>query len=61
MILKTLLRHSVVAGAIRTPYRRGYLVATFILEANDLLGVMKVKPENPNDWMGRWLRSAEYE
>jgi hypothetical protein len=53
----------IVATTVRTPYRRGFPVGTFILEASNLLGVMKTKPSNPREWMGRWLlaRSAEYE
>jgi hypothetical protein len=53
----------IVATTVRTPYRRGCPVATFILEAQNLLGVMGPKPENLRECMGRWLlaRSAEYE
>jgi hypothetical protein len=52
----------IVATATRTPYRRGYPAAAYILEATNLLGVMKTRPSNPREWMGRWLlaRSAEY-
>jgi hypothetical protein len=58
-----LLGVPIVAGDVRTPYRRGYPAAGMVLEANMLLSTMEVKPQDPRDWMGRWLlaRSAEYE
>jgi hypothetical protein len=60
---KFLLGMPIVAGPVRTPYRRGYPAATFILKAQNMLGVMETKPKNPREWMGHWLlaRSAEYE